>query len=301
MFLISANQSNGTLNRALRLFLLAALAFQPGLGMAQLMPGVPAIMIQSSNNGSAQRGAPSAGQMSVEVVEIPPGRFSYQAAGEFLEQGRPVDALQIEGEVRAGIHIMRRQVSQAEYAQCVTDGGCRQLDKGFRMRQDPGLPAVGISWTDATDYANWLSRKTGHKWRLPDYAEWVRAAADRYRQEGALPSDPGNPAVRWIAEYEREISRRRGRVKQAQPFGHFGVNKLGLHDMAGNVWEWTNTCFASYSVGVLPLQARENCGVRILAGAHVAAMADFIRDPRNGACSIGLPPANLGFRLVRES
>ncbi len=128
----------------------------------------------------------------------------------------------------------------------------------------------------------------------------MRAAADRYREEGALPSDPADPAVRWLAEYDREIARSQGRIKPAQPFGHFGVNTLGVSDMGGNVWEWTDTCFASHSVGVLPLAPRENCGVRILAGAHIAAMPDFIRDPRNGACSIGLPPANLGFRLVRD-
>ncbi|WP_368643714.1 formylglycine-generating enzyme family protein [Castellaniella ginsengisoli] len=237
---------------------------------------------------------------AIDVVPIPAGEFTYQAAGEFLDRGRPVDAPRVQGRVEAGRVIMRRQVSQAEYARCVQAGACKRLDKGFRHLDAADRPAVGVSWADATAYADWLSRETGQRWRLPAYAEWVRAAADRYREEGALPSDPANPAVRWLAEYEREIARSRGRIKPAQPFGHFGVNALGVSDMGGNVWEWTDTCFASHSVGALPLAPRENCGVRILAGAHIAAMADFIRDPRNGACSIGLPPANLGFRLVRE-
>ena len=237
---------------------------------------------------------------AIDVVPIPAGAFTYQAAGEFLDRGRPVDAPRVRGAVDAGRAIMRRQVSQAEYAQCVGAGACKPLDKGFRHLASPDLPAVGVSWADAMAYAAWLSRETGQSWRLPAYAEWVRAAADRYREEGALPSDPNDPAVRWLAEYDREISRSQGRIKPAQPFGHFGVNALGVSDMAGNVWEWTATCFASHSVGALPLAPRENCGVRILAGAHIAAMPDFIRDPRNGACSIGLPPANLGFRLVRD-
>ncbi|CAM3647666.1 formylglycine-generating enzyme family protein [Castellaniella denitrificans] len=246
---------------------------------------------------------PAAGAAAIapiDVVPIPGGEFTYQAAGEFLDQGRPVDAPRVQGRVADGLVIMRRQVSQAEYARCVQAGACKRLDKGFRDLDSPDLPAVGVSWADATAYAAWLSRETGQHWRLPVYAEWVRAAADRYREEGALPSDPADPAVRWLAEYEREIVRSRGRIKPAQPFGHFGVNALGVSDMGGNVWEWTDTCFASHSVGALPLAPRENCGVRILAGAHIAAMADFIRDPRNGACSIGLPPSNLGFRLVRE-
>ncbi|MGB6006701.1 SUMF1/EgtB/PvdO family nonheme iron enzyme [Castellaniella sp.] len=237
---------------------------------------------------------------AIDVVPIPTGAFTYQAAGEFLDRGRPVDAPRVQGAVDAGLAIMRRQVSQAEYMACVRAGACKPLDKGFRHLAAADLPAVGVNWTDATAYAAWLSRTTGQTWRLPAYAEWVRAAADRYREEGPLPSDPDDPAVRWLAEYDREISRSQGRIKPAQPFGHFGVNILGVSDMGGNVWEWTSTCFASHSVGALSLAPRENCGVRILAGAHIAAMPDFIRDPRNGACSIGLPPANLGFRLVRE-
>lgn len=244
---------------------------------------------------------PCALASALEAVVIPHGTFTYQAPGEFLAHGTPVDAPMIQGMVGSGRAIMRRQVSQAEYAGCVQAGACKPLDKGFRSLNSPDLPAVGVSWADATAYAAWLSQQTGHTWRLPEYAEWVRAAADRYRPEGALPSDPSDPAVRWLAQYDREIIRARGRIKAAQPFGHFGLNTLGLSDMAGNVWEWTNTCFVSHRVGAPDLAPRENCSVRILAGAHIAAMPDFIRDPRNGACSIGLPPANLGFRLIREN
>ncbi|WP_323017616.1 formylglycine-generating enzyme family protein [Castellaniella sp.] len=259
--------------------------------------------MQAALTGAACAAVISVAQAApaIDIIPIPAGEFTYQAAGEFLDQGRPVDAPRVQGSVAGGWVIMRRQVSQAEYARCVQAGACKRLDKGFRELSAPDLPAVGISWSDATTYAAWLSRETGQTWRLPNYTEWVRAAAEQYREEGALPSDPANPSVRWLAEYEREITRRRGRVKSAQSFGHFGVNALGVSDMGGNVWEWTDTCFASHSVGTLPLAPRENCGVRILAGAHIAAMPDFIRDPRNGACSIGLPPANLGFRLVRSS
>ena len=251
--------------------------------------------------GPGAAAAAAAVPAQIDAVAIPAGEFHYQAAGEFLDQGRPVDAPRVLGRVEAGRMIMRRPVSQAEYARCVQAGACSRLDKGFRDLDAPDRPAVGISWADATAYAAWLSRETGQRWRLPVYAEWVRAAADRYREEGPLPSDPDDPAARWLAEYEREIVRSQGRIKPAQTFGYFGVNALGLVDMGGNVWEWTDTCFASHSVAAVPLAPRENCGIRILAGAHIAAMADFIRDPRNGACSVGLPPANLGFRLVREA
>ena len=43
-----------------------------------------------------------------------------------------------------------------------------------------------------------------------------------------------------------------------------------------------------------------NCGVRVVEGQHRAYVTDFIRDARAGGCAAGVPPSNLGFRLVRE-
>jgi hypothetical protein len=40
--------------------------------------------------------------------------------------------------------------------------------------------------------------------------------------------------------------------------------------------------------------------VRFLEGRHRTPMSTFIRDGRSGGCSVGAPPDNLGFRLVRE-
>ncbi|WZB64604.1 hypothetical protein WJ970_27510 [Achromobacter xylosoxidans] len=45
-------------------------------------------------------------------------------------------------------------------------------------------------------------------------------------------------------------------------------------------------------------QEAGNCGIRVAADRHIAYLPDFIRDPKSGACSVGLPPANLGLRLV---
>src|SRR5262249_15530112 len=43
-----------------------------------------------------------------------------------------------------------------------------------------------------------------------------------------------------------------------------------------------------------------NCGIRVVEGRHRTYMPDFIRDARAGGCSVGTPPRNLGFRLVRD-
>jgi hypothetical protein len=48
------------------------------------------------------------------------------------------------------------------------------------------------------------------------------------------------------------------------------------------------------------VSSKANCGVRVVEGQHRAYVTDFIRDARAGGCAAGVPPDNLGFRLVRE-
>lgn len=75
-----------------------------------------------------------------------------------------------------------------------------------------------------------------------------------------------------------------------------------MDDFAGSVWEWTDTCFiqATFDHGRERI-TNTNCGVRVVQGAHRAYMTDFIRDPKSGGCAAGVPPTNLGFRLVIEA
>jgi formylglycine-generating enzyme required for sulfatase activity len=233
------------------------------------------------------------------VVRVAPGGLSYREAGDFTRAG-----LQAEVPLRAmrfdrPLHIMRHQVSSSDYQLCVQDGACRALDRGVAMA--PDRPAVQVSWHDAQAYAGWLSRKTGHTYRLPSDAEWAFAAGSRFRDDGA-PVDADDPSKRWLSRYERESERNLSDTT-AYPFGKFGANEHGIEDLAGNVWEWTSTCFVRSRIDEAGKAGRPtvNCGVRVAEGAHRAYVTDFIRDARAGGCAQGVPPANLGFRLVREN
>ena len=77
---------------------------------------------------------------------------------------------------------------------------------------------------------------------------------------------------------------------------------LGIADLAGPVWEWTATCGSRTTLGGSgeTLSHLDSCGVRLLEGKHRTPMNVFVRDAMGGGCSVGVPPDNLGFRLVRD-
>lgn len=237
---------------------------------------------------------------STELVMIKRGNFMYRPAGEYLRGNYPVDPPAIVVHFSNDFLIMKRQVSQAEYAKCVDNGACKALDRAQRGAASPDLPVVGVSWTDATAYAAWLSARTGHHYRLPSYAQWAFAAGSAYKEDEVVnASDPSNPAQRWLAEYEIEARRKTVGDVRPKAFGSYGVSSTGLLDIAGNVWDWTDTC-SSRQILDKNSAPEQNCGIRVVAGRHRGYIADFIRDPRGGACSVGIPPSNLGFRLIRD-
>lgn len=93
-------------------------------------------------------------------------------------------------------------------------------------------PVINISWHDAVAFTEWLSKKTGKKFRLPSEAEWEYAArggtktdyiwGDGFGRSNANCAVCGSP---WDG-------------KQTAAVGSFSPNPFGLYDMAGNVYEW---------------------------------------------------------------
>jgi len=178
----------------------------------------------------------------------------------------------------------------AEYRLCVEGGGCPAVPD----LAGPGeRPAVTVSWRDASAYAAWLSRRLGATYRLPTDEEWAFAAGRRFTPLAA-PVGGSDPGAIALAEYERDA----GLVADSN--GTPSANENGLLDLAGAVAEWTDTCYRHVELNATGAAPVVDCGIRVVEGRHRTYMPQFIRDPRAGGCSIGTPPAHLGFRLVRE-
>lgn len=258
------------------------------------MAGAAALLL-----ASPARRAPAALPLP-QTATIPPATLLHRLDGEYSRAGRPVDAPRVTIAIDRPLEIMRYQVTAADYARCVAAGACKRLDN------PPGrgdLPVTGVSYSDASDYAGWLSRETGTRWRLPKDLEWAHAAGSRFVDDGrGLDGGETNPALRWLADYEREANRKAASDPAPRPIGSFGANEHGVHDIAGNVWEWTQTCLRRVSLDAAgrTLGETSNCGVYVVEGQHRAPMSFFMRNPKAGGCSVATPPDNLGFRLVRE-
>ena len=161
------------------------------------------------------------------------------------------------------------------------------------MFSDPDQPVVGVSWNDATNYCEWLKRRTGRNFRLPTEAEWERAA--RGQREGCLyPWGDGPPSARPFAGYDPKTG-------GPERVGVNTPNDFGLYDMSEGVHEW---CSDYYDPGYYRYSPEKNpqgpaAGER--RASRGGSWRHRIKFSRCAARS-SLPPtfkyADYGFRLA---
>jgi formylglycine-generating enzyme required for sulfatase activity len=103
--------------------------------------------------------------------------------------------------------------------------------KAPENEQGPTHPVINIKWEDAKAFCDWLSRKEGLEYRLPQDAEWSTAAGDTvypWGNDNTVPKGFGNFSGAHRAES----------FAFTTPVGSFSADKHGLFDMAGNAFQW---------------------------------------------------------------
>ena len=100
-------------------------------------------------------------------------------------------------------------------------------------------PVEQVSWEDCQNFIAELNAMTGKKFRLPTEAEWEFAARGGNKSNGFKYS--GSGSIDKVAWYDGNSSSKTHPVKQKQ------ANELGIYDMSGNVYEWCQDWYGSYS------------------------------------------------------
>jgi formylglycine-generating enzyme required for sulfatase activity len=109
----------------------------------------------------------------------------------------------------------------------------------FRPDHAPGddgdLPVVGVSWVEAREYGAWLATRTDRAFRLPTEAEWEYAC----RAGTTTPFYCGNQLTPAEANFYYDEQGHRVGPGRRTKVGTYAANAFGLHDLHGNVCEWT--------------------------------------------------------------
>lgn len=265
-----------------------------------------------------------------EMVVIPTGSFAMGFDGGEPERYEgPVREITIARSFAAGrtevtVAQYRRFVNATGYAAAV---GCYAWDgKVARMNdaaswQDPGYgreltpeePAVCLDWTDVKAYVDWLAAKTGQPYRLLSEAEWEYAADAGSTAVFPWGDDP-DAACAYANVYDLDaadaiddspltpVNCRDGHAGIA-PVGSYPPNKLGLQDMVGNVWEWTQDCYVMPAPAA-PLDGSpvitENCDRRSVKGGSWITGIQRQRPTFRGRDPEDRVSLVFGFRVARD-
>ena len=179
--------------------------------------------------------------------------------------------------------------------------------------QTPLHPVVNVSWNDAEAFCRWLTEKeraagnlsAGQEFRLPTDAEWSQAVG-LSAESGATPEDKdskiedvypwgaGYPPPKGSGNYSGEGDGWSGTIngytdgaKFTAKVGSYTVNRLGIHDLGGNVWEWCSDWYNAER------EARAIRGASFNQGA-IGRLVSSYRAPKPP----GVRDFNLGFRCV---
>ena len=172
-------------------------------------------------------------------------------------------------------------------------------------------PIINVSWYDAIAYTEWLSQQTGQKYRLPTEAEWeytARAGTQTARYWGNEPEK----ACRYAnvhdltSKLENQFSWLHHNCidgfARTAPVGSFEANQLGVHDILGNVWEWTCSNYDNnYNGGEKECTTADGITRYVLVrGGAWQVKPRYVRSANRFRIRPSKRHHTIGFRVVRE-
>ncbi|HRB29153.1 MAG: SUMF1/EgtB/PvdO family nonheme iron enzyme [Nitrosomonas sp.] len=231
-----------------------------------------------------------------KMVRIPPGKFLMGSPG--TELGRESnESPQHEVSIAYAFEIGQYEVTFDEY-----DAFAKYTQRILPHDQGWGRgrrPVINVSFDDAQAYVRWLSDQTGKSYRLPTEAEWEYAARAGTQTRYWWGDEIGHNNANC------DGCRSEWGGKQTAPVGSFEANALGLHDTAGNVWEWMQDCWHDHydnmpTDGSAWLKKEGgDCARRVARGGSWFNSPLGLRSANRGGDG-GWAGELLGFRIARD-
>lgn len=224
--------------------------------------------------------------LKMEMIQIPLGQFQMgQASGGDFDE-KPVHTVKIEN----SFFMSATEVTNAQYEKF--DVEHRKLRGKYGLSTEDDEAVVFVTWDEANQFCQWLSKKEDKIYRLPTEAEWEYAS----RAGTTTPFFTGDTLSDSFFRNQKEIWE-----FQAVPtkVGVTSPNKWGLYDMHGNVEEWCLDWYGAYlpDAQIDPV-GRESGNFRVTRGGSHSTKVSFLRSAnRSGALPNERHPL-IGFRIV---
>ena len=236
----------------------------------------------SMASGSNTISIPVKDGINIEMVKVEAGTFMMGATAEMkdpYDDEKPVHQVTLTNDYYMG----KYEVTQALWQAVM--GSNPSTFKG------DNLPVETVSWNDCQEFISKLNNMTGRKFRLPTEAEWEYAARGGKKSRGYQYSGSSN--ISDVAWYDGNRGIKTHDVGAKQP------NELGIYDMTGNVWEWCQDWYGSYSSSsqTNPAGATSGWG-RVRRGGSWKGDAGFCRSSFRNYFTPGYRNSILGLRLV---
>jgi formylglycine-generating enzyme required for sulfatase activity/class 3 adenylate cyclase len=220
-----------------------------------------------------------------DMVPIAGGSFKMGSGEDPSEQ--PVRGVTV-----APFLMAKYPVTIRQWRDCARAKACSYAPTG-----DDDAPVSNVSWTDAQQFAAWLSQATPHRYRLPTEAEWEYAARGgtetRYWWGNAMK--PGLADCKGCGGPHDAV--------QPVKIGALPANPFGLYDLGGGVAEWVEDCWHKDYRGA-PADAAAwlgaDCRERVLRGGSWRNDASYVRSASRDHYDASVRYPTHGVRLARS-
>ncbi len=243
---------------------------------------------------------------------IPPGKFMMGSPPEEIarllqEDLHPypyyADRLESEGpehevEITQPFYMGVHEVTVSQFRQFVKNNNYQMSDDrwqnpGFEQTEDH--PVVFVSWNNAVDFCEWLSKQQHvKKYRLPTEAEWEYSCrAGQARTRFGFGNEDAD-----LGLYAWYVSNSDGKT---HPVGQKKENAWGLYDMHGNVWQWCQDVYHEDYYSRSPKKdppAPSGGGERVIRGGCLGSIPDDCRCAFRHHIDPHWRNDDLGFRAV---